>query len=144
MVRRHTPNGDFDLLQGVGGRDGPVAAECQPGARSQERRKGVLPGTPLLAQEGHVHAAHLLLVQRPVGLSVGDDAQSREARDVDRVHDLDVRQRRPPIPGRVDGGGALDGIEGIADGAVTDGVDVHVQARPVDQSDRLPDDLDIE
>ena len=63
----------------------------------------------------------------PQRLGVRDGAERAEARDVVGVHDLDVREVVAAVVGPLAVARGLDGVERLADGAVAEGVEMHLE-----------------
>ena len=128
-------HGDLDLLQGVGGRHRPVAAEGQhrPGAAQAGPR--VLPAGPLGLQERPRQLAHVAVEAGPERLGVGHHPEAAEPGAVVGVDELEVGDLVAGVAAAVGGGRGLEGVEGVADGPVADGVDVHVEGLGVQGGD---------
>ena len=122
---------DVDACQRVGAADRPVAAGGHRAPARSRSPKGYCqaPGSP---EERQGQLVHLRLVRRPQRLDVRDGAERGEARDVVRVHDLEVREVVPPVGRAVRGTSCLDGVQRLAHRAVAERVEVHLEARGVE------------
>ena len=141
---RDASDGDLDLEQRVRRADRPVAAARQPGAAAQQARERVLPAGAIRTEHRDAQRLHLVVVRRPERLHVGDDAELREARDVVGMDDLDVRDVMPMIGRAIGRPGSLDGVERQADRPVADGVEVRLEAAPVELDDGLAKQIGID
>ena len=102
----------------------PAASSC-PGP--EQVPEGVLPRRPSLAEERDGQLVHLRLVGGPERLNVGDRLELREPRQVVGVHNLEVREVVAAVGRPVGLAGRLDRVERLANGAVAEGVEVHLE-----------------
>ncbi len=131
-IDRHRPiHRDVRAPERIGAGDGPVAASRKRSPGREQGPERVLPAAPALAEEGDGEVVHLRLVRGPQRLDVGRRRQGGESRDVVGMHYLQVGQMVSLPAGAVRRSGGLDGVERVPHGAVSERVEVNLEALPV-------------
>ena len=104
---------------------------------ANERADRVLPCAPLLAESRNGQLHHRRVELSPDRFEVGDHVESGEAANVIGMDQLGMGDGRPPIPMPVLGDRRLDGVEGVADPGVADGMDVDLKAVAIERQRQL-------
>ena len=124
---------DLDGVERIERGDRPVAPARHHGPRSHHARDRVLPARPLGSERGLGQHGEILVPVGPERLEVGHDAERAEARDIGGVNDLEMGDGVPRIARAVPRPGLLEGVQRHPDGPVADGVDVNLEALPVER-----------
>ena len=114
---------------------------CESGAAVQQPTERVLPAGPPLAQQRVDQLVGLLVVGRPQRLDIGRHSQLGEAADVGVVDQLHMGDVVAPVAGPVRADGGFDRVQALAHRAVTDRVEVHLEADGVQPGHRLDEQL---
>jgi hypothetical protein len=137
-VHRHV-----DLLERIGTRDRPIAAEGDLGSAGEERGDAVLPIRTFGTDQGDRELLHLGIAARPQRLKVRNCAQRSEPLEVVWRNELqvgDVVSAQPASRSRQ----RLECVEGEGYRPVANGVEVHLEALDVKGRDRRRDEVRLE
>src|SRR5262249_56507625 len=118
-----------------GAADRPVAARAYGRAGRLQGPEWVLPAGPAFPQERNGQLVHLRLVGGPERLDVSGRRHAGEARDVIGVDHLEVGQVMPGTARAVGPPGLLHGVQGVADRAVAQRVEVNLEPFAVERGD---------
>ena len=116
--------------------DRPVTAHREHRTGRDEGGEGVLQSGATGPQARHREVQLQRVELSPQRLDIGDHAELGEAWEVAGVDQLGMGDDRAPVARPVDPDNVLDGVEGIADARVTDGVDVQPKAVGIERGRR--------
>jgi hypothetical protein len=126
---------DVRRPQGVGAAHRPVTAGAQRSSRGLQRVEGILPASAALPQKRDGQFFHLGFMSRPQRLHIGRRGERREAGDVAGVHHLQMGQVVPQIVVAAAPPGRSHGVQRVADGAVSQRVEVNLEPLLVERGD---------